>query len=124
MSYYASGSGMITFKPDVEDKVRTMLAEHHAVKPEDSIADMMAYSGWRYSPDGDKKDTYWMEFEYDRFSDADDVLYEIAPFVKEGHIEMLGEDEDQWQYAFTDGKLKEYKGVVTFPGSPYEDPFI
>lgn len=116
----ARGSGEIIYKPDVQDKVEEALAKWKR-NPNDTAADVFERAGWEYDiqEDGCR---VWLFFEYGRFTDlADDILEDIAPFVEWGHIEMTDEYDENWQIAFVDGKVKEFRGVIAYPGSPYDE---
>ena len=117
----ARGSGKIIYEPNVQDKVEEALAKWKR-NPNDTAADVFERAGWEYDIREDGC-CVGLFFEYGRFSDqAEDLLDAIAPFVEWGHIEITNEYDDNWQFAFVDGKVEEFCGVITYPGSPYADP--
>jgi hypothetical protein len=74
---------------------------------------MLSELGWDcMMVDGDIAD---IDFNGEKLGD-DGILWEcLAPFVEDGsYIEMMGEDNYHWRWAFNEGKVEEKMAVVTW----------
>ena len=98
MSYNIFGGGQVILKKDakVPTSVYAKLAENF-----DEVAD---------APDGG----LWLSKEYDRDTDMDGAMHELAPFVLTGEVTMTGEDYEHWRYRFYDGKVYNEPGEITY----------
>lgn len=55
-------------------------------------------------------------FSGEKLGDDLEIFSVIAPFVEDGHIEYVGEDNENWRYLFKNGTVKEI-----FPEVIWED---
>ena len=67
-----------------------------------------AFRNCRYEAGEDRNGNVLVDcFLGEKWGDDHDFYYLIAPHVKEGSIEVFGEDEEAWRYIFEDGKIQE-----------------
>lgn len=97
MSYCVSGKGTVVPSKKIPAKVVQDLL-HAEFLVEDS-------------PDGG----LWLSFEYTNFNDQiEDALKAMAPYVKDGSVEFVGEDHEFFRYEFDDGKIWYADGKIVY----------
>jgi len=104
MGYYASGGGEIHLRPN--------LTESEWEKVKGIVNDCDIFDGlWLYSEDntilvshGDKYRSDWVA----------DFMHCIQPFVKDGELIFVGEDNAHWKIVFEDENWMEYDGEVVY----------
>lgn len=102
MSYYATGSGAIELRSNLnEDNIREIeeILDNADVECDFSRRDgyLDLYQHEKYYGD------YW-----------EDLLGKLAPFTSQGEIDFNGEDGSLWRFIFRDGTFVEENGDVVF----------
>ena len=104
MGYYANGGGSLIPKVDVKEipqEIFEKLATHFS-----EIAD---------SPEGG----IWFTHEYGKYySDLEDDLGKLAPYIKSGDIEFTGEDDEHWRFHFVNGEMEYQNGTIVYGYEP------
>ena len=94
--------------------------------PVDSLADLASYAAASVARDGD-----WLVFTPDeegdpKWSEQATAFYaELARWVTEGTIVITGEDDEEWSYTYTAGRLAQsgtngWDGATEPSGEPVE----
>lgn len=97
MSYYASGGGSVVLNKEVPAKVVQDLIH----------AEFLVEN----APDGG----LWLTFEHTNFNDQiEDALKAMAPYVKSGSVEFVGEDHEFFRYEFDAGKIWYADGEIVY----------
>jgi hypothetical protein len=80
----------------------------------DDVKDIFRFWGWAIEQNMDG-DIVYINFDAEKLMD-DDVLFRvIAPFVKHNsYIEMCGEDNTMWRWAFKNGVMIEQTPKITW----------
>lgn len=81
----------------------------------DNIKDVFDCWRWHIEADPKTKDIIKIYFDGEKLGDEYVLFCAIAPYVKSGsYIEMRGEDNDNWRWAFQDGKCMEIRPTVSW----------
>ena len=100
MGYYASGNGQVILKDGMK-------------VPAEIIAELgREFSEVADAPDGG----LWLTFEYNRYHDDDmtEGLQKLAPFVKSGNVEFIGDDDNRWRFHFWNGNMRYQEGRTVY----------
>lgn len=107
MSYYANGSGTITFKPGTtEDEINLILDKYFDYHFDDSEL-WTDQSVNRVVLDFNHHENYHGEV-------IDDLLRDLSPFVESGELDFIGEDNSMWRFRFDGEGFEEENGDVIF----------
>ena len=121
MGYYAHGSqmsGQVFMKaehvPQAYESALNTVHNRQAVK---TLQDILNWHGWQCDED-EAGNIVYVWFEDDKwFFDAENILSVISAWVQNGVIiEMTGEDDAHWAYAFMNGEVQEFSGHIEYPG--------
>ena len=136
MGYYfhSTGSGLKFKEPVSEDAVSKLAdflrisdPEHDAglrsrsgwneMTPIEKLEVLLDYEGWTLEPEYES-----VFFEFSKDSDAEEMWEMLAPYIEEdSYIDMIGEDDCAWRFAFDGEKMEvQYADDTFFPG---EDDF-
>ncbi len=125
MCYYASGgqtAGTVFIRKDnnlpaLKALLSSNLLPDRFVINNTNLNDALCYLGWSTDMNAEGAVEY-IYFEYEKwFTDSEKTLDVIARFVEPGVIiEMTGDDNAHWAYAFKNGTMQEFSGVLTYPG--------
>lgn len=111
MGYYATGSGSIELKKNVDlEKVKAAMEEI------DYSFSCNIFSG---------VDSFVLDIQqYEKYYEEDynDFLKAVTPYVKDGCIEFCGEDGCLWRFVFIDGKFIEENAEIVWPSEKKESP--
>lgn len=107
MSYYANGSGTITFKPGTdEDKINEIFDRYYDYQFDGSEV-WFDKSVDRLVLDFNHHENYHEE-------DVNDLLRDLTPFVEGGELNFIGEDNSMWRFRFDGEGFEEENGDVIF----------
>ena len=124
MGYYAHGSqsaGKVFIKaenvPQAYKAAITTIHDDTMRQDAKTLRDIMSWNGWQSDEDDDGNIVYvWFEDEK-WFFDSEKLLSVISRWVQPGVIiEMTGEDDAHWAYAFKNGEVQEFSGHIEYPG--------
>ena len=108
MSYYAKGGG------DCSLKENTTMEQIDSIKLLSGL-EIESYdvrSGRFFQ----NNSSFGLAFEYNKY-DQDDFekdLEKLSPYIVNGSIDMIGEDDAAWRYAFEDDEWHYYTGNTKF----------
>lgn len=97
MGYYATGDGYLKLKSPLPDDVNYDIFEYH------------------YCTDKDLSVSF-----YDKYYENDvyDFCDEIAPYVEEGAINFVGEDNANWRFVFRNNNWTEESARLVYDSDP------
>lgn len=103
MGYYARGNGNVTFKENV------VLEDVKKAITENGFEDEFEY-------DIDKDGIYFCSNDKYHEEDVTEALNILTPYIKEGTVNFVGEDDTLWQLLFIPekGEWKELNGTVVY----------
>ena len=108
MSYYAKGGGDCSLKENttIEQIKNINLLSGLEIEPYEFREGKVVPS----------QSSFGLAFEYNKY-DQDDFekdLEKLSPYIVNGSIDMTGEDDAVWRYAFEDGEWHYYDGNIKF----------
>jgi hypothetical protein len=69
-----------------------------------------AIEGWRFECHEHNDEIIIDYFVGEKWGDEEFFLRAIAPFIKDGVVECLGEDGERWRYLYEEGSVREQTG--------------